>query len=98
MADMLQSNTLKEFRRIPGVGTAIAEDMWSVGLRSIDDLKNRDPQELYDAICTQQGTLVDRCMLYVMRCAVYYASNATHEPELLKWWHWKDKQLATEKA
>ena len=69
MADMLQSNTLKEFRRIPGVGTAIAEDMWSVGLRSIDDLKNRDPQELYDAICTQQGTLVDRCMLYVMRCA-----------------------------
>ena len=96
MTDMLKSNTLKEFRRIPGVGISIAEDMWNIGLRSIDDLKNRDPQKLYDAICSQQGTLVDRCMLYVMRCAVYYASNETHEPELLKWWHWKDKQLVIE--
>jgi hypothetical protein len=21
---------------------------------------------------------------------VYYASNAEHDPELLKWWNWKD--------
>jgi hypothetical protein len=27
-------------------------------------------------------------MLYVFRCAVYYASNETHEPERLKWWNW----------
>ncbi|NQU25233.1 MAG: pathogenicity locus, partial [Candidatus Nealsonbacteria bacterium] len=28
--------------------------------------------------------------LYVFRCAVYFASNATHDAELLKWWNWKD--------
>lgn len=27
----------------------------------------------------------DRCMLYVLRYAVYYAVNATHDPEKLKW-------------
>jgi hypothetical protein len=34
---------------------------------------------------------VDRCVLYVFRCAVYYANNKTHDPELLKWWNWKDR-------
>nr|WP_321429915.1 helix-hairpin-helix domain-containing protein [uncultured Methanolobus sp.] len=29
-------------------------------------------------------------MLYVFREAVYFASNEEHDPELLKWWNWKD--------
>ncbi|HCF85169.1 MAG TPA: hypothetical protein DEV72_08210, partial [Ktedonobacter sp.] len=33
--------------------------------------------------------------LYVFRCAVYYAPNEQHEPQLLKWWHWKDSQTST---
>ncbi|WP_394701143.1 helix-hairpin-helix domain-containing protein [uncultured Methanolobus sp.] len=33
---------------------------------------------------------LDRCMLYVFREAVYFASNEEHDPELLKWWNWKD--------
>jgi hypothetical protein len=31
-------------------------------------------------------------MLYVLRCAVYYASTDDPNPERLKWWNWKDKQ------
>ena len=30
-------------------------------------------------------------VLYVFRCAVYFASKQ-HNPELLKWWHWKEKK------
>jgi Pathogenicity locus len=30
-------------------------------------------------------------MLYIFRSAVYYASNDSHDPELLKWWNWKDR-------
>jgi Pathogenicity locus len=81
---------LKEFRRIPGVGPAVAGDLWRLGLRSVADLRGRDPQALYDRLCELQGMHVDRCMLYVMRCAVYFASNEQHDPELLKWWSWKD--------
>ena len=81
---------LKEFRQIPGVGKSIAEDLWNLGLRSISDLKNQDPEALYMNLCAVQGTHVDRCMLYVFRCAVYYASNVTYDAELLKWWNWKD--------
>jgi hypothetical protein len=28
-------------------------------------------------------------VLYVFRCAVYYAGHREHDPELLKWWNWK---------
>jgi hypothetical protein len=80
---------LREFRQIPGVGKRIAEDLWNLGLRSVSDLKNQDPEDLYLRLCALQGTHVDRCMLYVFRCAVYYASNDIHDPELLKWWNWK---------
>ncbi|HEX9132414.1 MAG TPA: helix-hairpin-helix domain-containing protein [Ktedonobacteraceae bacterium] len=81
---------LREFRQVPGVGKSIAEDLWNLGLRAVSDLKNQDPEDLYLRLCAFQGTHVDRCMLYVFRCAVYYASNDIHDPELLKWWNWKD--------
>ena len=88
---MDKPTALRELRQIPGVGKAIAEDLWELGIRSIQDLRGRDPEELYFALCAQQGTQVDRCMLYVFRCAVYYASHEAHNPELLKWWSWKDQ-------
>ena len=81
---------LKEFRRIPGVGRTTALDLWNLGLRGIRDLRGRDPQELYAAQEALAGTHVDRCVLYVYRCAVYFAETPDPEPEKLKWWNWKD--------
>lgn len=82
---------LKDFREIPGIGVTCAEDLYNIGLRSLDDLKNADPEKLYQKLCIFQNCKVDRCMLYVLRCAVYYASHTKHDPELLKWWNWKDR-------
>ena len=80
---------LKEFRIIPGVGKSIAEDLWNLGYRSVKELKNQDPEKMYYDFCGLVGQHVDRCLLYVFRCAVYFASNKTHNPEKLKWWNWK---------
>lgn len=85
-----QQDILKEFQTIPGVGKSIALDLWNLGFRSVQALKDQDPEELYIRQCALQGTQVDRCLLYTFRCAVYYASNEQHDPELLKWWNWKD--------
>jgi hypothetical protein len=87
----VKQSVLKEFRRIPCVGKKIAEDLWGLGIRSVNDLKGQDPDWLYLKLCAQKGAHVDRCMLYVFRCAVYYVSNKNHNPELLKWWKWKDR-------
>lgn len=86
----MKKEILKDFRRIPGVGSSIAEDFYQMGFRSVAELKDADPEKLYIDFCTLKGCKVDRCMLYVFRCAVYFASNSSHDPEKLKWWNWKD--------
>lgn len=87
---MQKETILKELQQIPGVGKSISQDLHDLGIRSINDLIGKSPEMLYDALCRQQGGHVDRCVLYVFRCAVYFASATNPNPELLKWWHWKD--------
>ena len=81
---------LKELQRIPGVGPSIAQDLYGLGYRSVADLRGEDPEAMYRTQCRRQGGHVDRCVLYVFRLAVYFASTPEHDPELLKWWSWKD--------
>lgn len=83
--------SLRQLQEIPGVGKSIAVDLWELGIRSVDDLKGKDPERLYSKRCEQVGTRIDPCLLYVFRGAVYYASRTRHDPELLKWWNWKDR-------
>jgi hypothetical protein len=87
-----EKSILREFKRIPGVGDKVAQDLWNLGYRSVQELRDQNPEEMYQRLCESQGTHVDRCMLYVFRCAVYFASNAEHDPQLLKWWNWKDTE------
>ena len=96
MNDYNKTAALRDFRTIPGVGKSIAEDLWQIGLRSVNDLAGADPQMLYDRLCEITGTKVDRCVLYVFRCAVYFASTSDPDPELLKWWAWKGRRLESE--
>lgn len=93
-----KQKALKDFRRIPGVGKSIAEDFWNIGLRSVEELKHGDPEELYRRVCAFQGCHVDRCLLYVLRCAIYFASHPNPKPELLKWWNWKDAKKGSPKS
>ena len=79
-----------ELSRIPGVGPSLAADLYSLGVREVAELRGRNPETLYNQLCEQVGQRVDRCVLYVFRCAVYYASETRHDPEKLKWWNWKD--------
>jgi hypothetical protein len=89
-SDMSREKILQELRTIPGVGKSISLDLWTIGIRSVRAMKNKNPEMLYRTYCHQAGQPVDRCLLYVFRCAVYYASHTHHDPALLLWWNWKD--------
>jgi hypothetical protein len=78
-----------ELQEIPGVGPSIGRDLRELGVRRVADLRGADPEQLYDQLCAIRGAPVDRCVLYVFRCAVYYAGHREHDAELLKWWNWK---------
>jgi hypothetical protein len=90
-----KKDVIKELTEIPGVGKSIANDLWNIGIRSISDLKNKNPEMLFDMSNKYAGCVQDRCVLYTFRCAVYYASTKKekHDPEKLKWWNWKDSKF-----
>lgn len=76
------------------MGKSIANDLVNIGIYQIADLKNKDPEELYHLSNQFAGCIQDRCLLYVFKCAVYFAATPPllQEPEKLKWWNWKDRK------
>lgn len=83
-------SSTKNLQVIPGVGKSLAQDLVDIGIKEVADLKNVNPQTLYENLTVLRGQHIDRCVLYVFRCAVYFASEDQHDPDLLKWWNWKD--------
>jgi hypothetical protein len=83
----------KSLQVIPGIGPNMAEDLIDLGYNSPQQLRGEDPEKMYTDLCQLRGQTLDRCVLYVFRCAVYFASTDSHDPHLLKWWHWKDREL-----
>ena len=42
-----KETSIKELRKIPGVGKVIAQDLLNLGFQSISDLKGQNPEEMY---------------------------------------------------
>jgi hypothetical protein len=87
-----KEKSIKDLMIIPGIGKSIANDLWQIGIKKVDDLKDKHPEALYDLSNKFAGVVQDRCLLYTFRCAVYFAktANKKQDPEKLKWWNWKD--------
>jgi Pathogenicity locus len=80
---------------IPGIGKSLAADLVQLGYRAIDELKGQDSQIMYERLSRISGVRQDPCVLYVFRCAVYFAQTPEPDPEKLKWWNWKGQLLLT---
>ena len=82
-----------ELLDIPNVGKATMGDLHRLGITKIADLKNKDPQQLYDKLCKLDGVQHDICCLDVFSAAVAFAMNGTCED----WWYYSNlrKQEAT---
>lgn len=83
---------MSELLKIPGVGKSIEKDLIRLGYLTVESLKSADPEAMFERDCAERGPQ-DLCLLYVYRCAVYYARTEKPEPELLKWWNWKGRKL-----
>jgi ERCC4-type nuclease len=88
---MMKEDQLKELKSIPGVGKSIAQNLWDIEIRSIEDLRGKSPEKIYEQSNKNAGMVQDRCLLYVFRGAVYFAETDEdkREREKLKWWNWK---------
>jgi hypothetical protein len=86
----MTDHSLQKLEDLPGIGRKIAQDLRAIGVKSPCDLKDRNPQQLYEKLCISKASPMDRCVLYALRCATYYLSRHKHNLCLLKWWSWKD--------
>lgn len=87
---MQYAEKIKNLTAIPGVGKSIANDLVRIRISQVKDLVGKDPEDLYQKSNTLVGAVQDRCLLYVFRCAVYFAEHKKHNQKKLKWWNWKD--------
>lgn len=83
---------IDELCKIPAIGKAGAEDLWIIGVRKISDLRDKNPYVLYERLNSHSGRINDICVLYMLRCAVYFATETRHDRRKLTWWYWKNKR------
>lgn len=79
-----------DLRIIHGVGVRIASKLHAIGIKTIADLMDKNPETIYELSNLHEGEIQDRCLLYVFREAVYFARTPHPDPKKLQWWYWKD--------
>ncbi len=78
---------------LPSIGPSLAQDLRDLGFRAPADLDGQDPEQMFADLCELRGQTIDRCVLYSFRCAVHSVTSNDSDPELAKWWNWKDRAL-----
>jgi hypothetical protein len=58
---MTKEQSIKELMTIPSIGKSIANDLWNIRIKSLDDLKAKDPEVLFDLSNRYAGMVQDRC-------------------------------------
>jgi len=81
-----------ELTSIPYVGKRTKKALLNIGITCVEDLAGKDPEALFVEDCLAKGFQEDKCELYVLRMAVYYADHTEWDEEKLKWWYWKDRK------
>ena len=79
-----------ELRKIPNVGRQTEQYLIAMGYDTIESLKGKSADELYEQECAMRGVTVDRCQLYLYRAVEYYVNTTSPDPRKLPWWRWKD--------
>jgi len=76
------------------VGPAMVRDFEMLGIRSVAQLAQRNPEKLYEQLCEVTGQVQDICCLDVFRAAVAQARNPRLPLEQAQWWYWSRKRKA----
>ncbi len=81
---------MTDLTSIPNIGPAVAGKLLSLGVTSADDLRGRDPDELFERLCAVDGQRHDPCLLDTFTAAVAYADGGPARP----WWEFSRERKA----
>lgn len=78
----------RQLTELVSVGPATLKDFELLGIRSVDQLKNRNPQRMYRELCRLRKQRIDPCCLDVFVAAVAQAKDPDLPIEQRQWWYW----------
>lgn len=67
---------------LPNIGPALAKELRFIGIESPQELKGKEPRELYNKLCSQSGKRHDPCVLDVFMSVTDFMNGG--EPRV--WW------------
>lgn len=70
--------------QLPNIGPALAADLRRLGIVRPDELRSRDPFQLYQSLCQATGKRQDPCVLDTFMAATDFMRGAAPTP----WWHY----------
>ena len=74
----------RRLEQLPNIGPALAADLRLIGIRHPDELRGRDPFQLYQALCRHTGKRQDPCVLDTFMAATDFMRGAAPAP----WWRY----------
>lgn len=84
-------NAFMEFQSIPSLGQNFARELMDQGYYSLEQLKGKDPVELYHAYEKHCGAWADPCVEDSYRLLTYYIET---RDENKRWWHFTEERKA----
>jgi hypothetical protein len=79
-----KSNLKSELRSLMNVGPATEKDLVLLGITTIEQLAQANPDELYERLQKITGHKHDPCVWDVFAAIIYEASTGEKKP----WWYW----------
>ena len=76
------------------VGPAMLHDFELLGIRTVQQLAQRNPIKLYQQLCRATGQRVDICCQDVFSAAIAQARNPLLPAEQCQWWYWSRQRKA----
>ena len=82
---------MSELKKIPNIGKATERDLIAMGYTTLESLKGKTGEQLYEEECALRGITLDRCQLYLLRAVEYFVNTPQPDTQKLKWWYWMDE-------
>lgn len=78
------ATAIAELQKIPNVGPAVADDLIRLGIHSLEELAEQDPDEMYERLCNLDGKRHDPCVRDVFAAVTDFARGGEAKP----WWEY----------
>jgi hypothetical protein len=75
-----KSEVIKRLQSLQNIGPVTAEKLYSIGIKTPEEIKRSDPEEIYERLKKKEGGKLDKCVLYQFQGAVLD----------VPWWECKD--------